>query len=559
MEQSEQLKRGSLDIDREIKAALELLKLDNAAAAINNLENIAHREQNSARVYFALGQMYRSAFLLDKAKASTIKALQIDPENQFGYHELGLTAIASGDWSEALSIYMNGCYKVPSRLNRIMVAECLLNLGAYLDAWDLFELEAKEQPADTHITRRLLTICACLEQYEVAIDVANEALLYNDDAGIRTTLAEAYARINCFEQALNAAELVKQSGRGDIYIDNRITDYKRQLSFQHASLDSDSLPHRLPESRARIEHAHFRSQCAITYNSRSPNDTEYSRKSAIAFASLGRHKEAAFSYAKMYSTIKDPNGKSAMSFVASLVFSGFCKVGTIPNLKKSCGNRKSDIPGTIIQFWDKDPLPDLEATIQRWIDINPQWKHYLFSEETARIFILENYGEVVRDIFDYAHHPAMKADIFRLLYIKKFGGIYVDADDVCRVPLEKWLANEDIGLIVSMAPAPTTYIHNWFIAARPNHEVINLATSIMLADMTRYMTKGTKPPIWEVTGPGCLTRALLQYATDTLLNNSGVASSTDIMIVGEQVYRSLISWKTDLAYRSQPGKDWRFI
>lgn len=91
------------------------------------------------------------------------------------------------------------------------------------------------------------------------------------------------------------------------------------------------------------------------------------------------------------------------------------------------------VPRRLVQFWDKEPPEDVAAMLEA----NRGWseKHgieYVFFDEVqARDYLA---GHVVGDasadgLFDHCFHPAMKADLFRLVYLHEFGGFYVDADN----------------------------------------------------------------------------------------------------------------------------------
>lgn len=73
----------------------------------------------------------------------------------------------------------------------------------------------------------------------------------------------------------------------------------------------------------------------------------------------------------------------------------------------------------------------------------PDFDHVIFDEAQAREFIRVEYEARHLEAWDLCNHPAMKSDLFRLAYLYRHGGVYIDADDTCeRSNIEK-LFGED--------------------------------------------------------------------------------------------------------------------
>jgi mannosyltransferase OCH1-like enzyme len=102
----------------------------------------------------------------------------------------------------------------------------------------------------------------------------------------------------------------------------------------------------------------------------------------------------------------------------------------------------------------------------------------------------------------------MKSDLFRLAYLYYFGGIYADADDYCRVPIDSFInANVDLVLIEESSGV----IANNFLAAVPNHPFIKFA----LERVTKNITEKSGG-IWFASGPGALTLCFCQMYLEYL-------------------------------------------
>ena len=91
------------------------------------------------------------------------------------------------------------------------------------------------------------------------------------------------------------------------------------------------------------------------------------------------------------------------------------------------------ISRTIVQYWH-DPMgvpADVQDCIASWRSLRSLgFEHVLFNDASARAFIAEHYPAEHVEAYDLCYHPAMRCDYFRLCYIYRFGGLYVDADEV---------------------------------------------------------------------------------------------------------------------------------
>ncbi len=186
----------------------------------------------------------------------------------------------------------------------------------------------------------------------------------------------------------------------------------------------------------------------------------------------------------------------------------------------------SMIPKTIMQFWDNPQPPDDVATaITTWSDVNPEFSHILFSNDTAKVFLESHYGSEFVALFDYCHHPAMKSDFFRLAYLSEFGGIYVDADEISNDPLINLLAaHPERDLFLCLAP-DAFFTSNGFIACTPRHPIILKTFQNAASDLKSAMDRNIKPDIWRTTGPGQLTltvaEAMLDAGSDSPIHSTG--------------------------------------
>ena len=143
------------------------------------------------------------------------------------------------------------------------------------------------------------------------------------------------------------------------------------------------------------------------------------------------------------------------------------------------------------------------------------WKHNLWTNNPA-IFpdeLSQMQGVKVRDIAEFQDHPlyltlintlekgndlvaylAESSDLFRLLALQKFGGIYNDMDYEIYNPAPLFEFMKKFDFIAGREHAHSySYYGNSFIAAKPNHPVINEAVSRMIRNYRQAIDDKNTP------------------------------------------------------------------
>jgi mannosyltransferase OCH1-like enzyme len=156
-----------------------------------------------------------------------------------------------------------------------------------------------------------------------------------------------------------------------------------------------------------------------------------------------------------------------------------------------------------MQYWDDDAPPDIIDLMMTWKQLNPSFEWECINDDKARSFLELNFPANVLHSYGAARQPAQKADLFRLAWLWKNGGIYVDADDACFAPIETFVPPE-ASLVVYQEDYQS--IGNNFIAVIPGHPVIGAA----LNQAVRALNRGDNDLFWLSTGPGLLTRTFAQ-------------------------------------------------
>lgn len=228
-------------------------------------------------------------------------------------------------------------------------------------------------------------------------------------------------------------------------------------------------------------------------------------------------------------------------------------------------------PRVLIQFWDDaSAIPDdVQECLDSWASLEASaFERTLFDDKSARHFIEDHFSARNVRAFDRCSHPAMRADYFRLCFMLRVGGLYVDADDEYRgadvEPLigsgQLWLqplcydtASDSMvdvarALVDTADTARIFYVNNNPLIAGPAHPVIARAlersTTLLLA------ASSANRDLQSLTGPGNLTASLVSHAVQQ--HADGKARDFEMLTSWDAVAVS----KWPLAYRAD-GRNWR--
>ncbi|MBS4155483.1 tetratricopeptide repeat protein [Cobetia sp. MC34] len=165
---------------------------------------------------------------------------------------------------------------------------------------------------------------------------------------------------------------------------------------------------------------------------------------------------------------------------------------------------RSCIPRNIVQYWNTVKIPaSIGNVMSSWKSI-PDTDYHRFSKAQARHFIGKFFGKSYEKAFMLASSPAEEADFFRLCYLTKFGGIYVDSDDgyyqdfneLFPAGAELICFREEYGALA-----------NNVIIASPGHPAIKHAMQIAAQSLLDKDNENT----WHKTGPGLLSRTVAYF------------------------------------------------
>ena len=66
--------------------------------------------------------------------------------------------------------------------------------------------------------------------------------------------------------------------------------------------------------------------------------------------------------------------------------------------------------------------------LQKWRALNPDYKIQLYDDTMCEAFLLQEYGSLHKELFQWLHDGPIKADFWRVCILNKYGGVYTDID-----------------------------------------------------------------------------------------------------------------------------------
>ena len=209
-------------------------------------------------------------------------------------------------------------------------------------------------------------------------------------------------------------------------------------------------------------------------------------------------------------------------------------------------------PVPLLHYWHAREIPpDVQACMASWRVQNPSLEQRILCRDEAREIIAAHESPDMLLCFDEAPHPAVQSDIIRLVFLARDGGLYVDADERCVAPLSPLLQRlEAVEFAGWLSPDTPSYLFNGFLAVRKGSPIIRAALDDMVALRREHRARGIRSDIWQVSGPGLITRAVCRALSDP-------AHAGRIMLLADREWRRFAHTDDTLGYKHSKAGNWR--
>ena len=167
---------------------------------------------------------------------------------------------------------------------------------------------------------------------------------------------------------------------------------------------------------------------------------------------------------------------------------------------------------------------------------NRGYQQVYFNDVDINEFITNEFPEYIK-AYQSLVPGAYKADLFRLLALYKYGGIYNDIGHRFLVPIEQLLDANDEFIAATEVSRHGSYAHalyNGILAAYPSHPIIKFMIDDIVYTIMHcnYMAD----PL-DITGPAAIGRAFNKFMRDWNPGYTGTAPTWDRMPIRRGNYR----------------------
>ena len=155
----------------------------------------------------------------------------------------------------------------------------------------------------------------------------------------------------------------------------------------------------------------------------------------------------------------------------------------------------------LIQYWDQpDPPEPVKVIMQNVRDLHPDWEYQCFDRQRAADELGALYGNDLRQAFLDIRLPAMQADVFRIAYLLRHGGVWIDAVTRLYASVDRWLPMGHPLVLLRRQHQTHPEVATGFIFASAGHPLLARAWDRISAYL--LMRSGTK--VYRHFGPGIL-------------------------------------------------------
>jgi hypothetical protein len=171
---------------------------------------------------------------------------------------------------------------------------------------------------------------------------------------------------------------------------------------------------------------------------------------------------------------------------------GTTQVGWIPKANSIDGSfekvlSQQLIPRIIFQSWKTNHLTyNLCQTVLSWAKLNPEYDYLLFDDDAADLFVQKEFGDNIFHAFSCVKVGAAKCDVWRLMVVYIYGGIYFDIDVKANSAFSSWgFGNRTVvtGRGCNNKRHPTGCAHQWGLIYSPFHPVLQNAIKETLQNL----------------------------------------------------------------------------
>lgn len=178
------------------------------------------------------------------------------------------------------------------------------------------------------------------------------------------------------------------------------------------------------------------------------------------------------------------------------------------------------IPKRIHQTWkSKTSNPSIDVLRNTWIEQHPGFTYHYYDDTDIADFICRYFDERVQSVFKRIKNGSLKADFFRYCVLYVHGGVYVDVDISCIVPLTDVLCFDTDELVSASdfqerdhQPPNNDYrldtMYQAFLCAKPFHPFLRYMINYMCFVISSNLFKHD---VFRIGGPEAFSNCFDEY------------------------------------------------
>ena len=156
---------------------------------------------------------------------------------------------------------------------------------------------------------------------------------------------------------------------------------------------------------------------------------------------------------------------------------------------------------SLIQYWDQPQPPASVQVLMNIVrDLHPNWGYQCFDRCQAAEELGSLYGKDLKEAFLDIRLPAMQADVFRVAYLLRHGGIWIDAATHLMEPVGCWLPMVHPLVLLRRQHQKHPEVSTGFIYAIAGHPLLARAWDRISA----YLLNRSGTKVYRHFGPGIL-------------------------------------------------------
>ena len=171
------------------------------------------------------------------------------------------------------------------------------------------------------------------------------------------------------------------------------------------------------------------------------------------------------------------------------------------------GNKSQKIPYTVVRSFATNRVSTLfDDAVNNMYRMNPEYEHVFFNDDECEKFMYTNFPGRIYNAYDSLIPGAYKGDLFRMCYLYKNGGVYLDLNKTLMIPLRKVIDNNyDLVTVIDLG---SCCVWQAFLACKPGLPV--MLECIMKA-VENIENKYYGINSLDITGPMMMGRVFKKY------------------------------------------------